>query len=100
MHAPSSQPRPIEQSRRYTRAALATGETEDGVEGKLVRVLLTDAGASEDERGNWVDRDDVACNLTPRDARFLAIDLIQAADHAEDDEVQGPYLAPWSLPDP
>ncbi|HEY3759158.1 MAG TPA: hypothetical protein VGL37_05315 [Solirubrobacteraceae bacterium] len=101
MHAPSDRPLPIEQSRRYTRALLVPGDTEtvDGVERRLVRVVLTDAGLSQDRLGDWVQREDVICKLTPRDARFLAIDLIQTADRAEDDEVQPPYLAEWSLPD-
>jgi len=65
----------------------------------LVRVVLTDGGLCEDGRGGWVQRGEVICKLSARDARFLAIDLIQTADRAEDDEVQPPFLAEWSLPD-
>jgi hypothetical protein len=102
MRASTSQLSLIEESRRYARAVLKPGETQrddsEGVEGKAVRVVLTDAGLAEDECGNWVQRGDVVCTLTPRDARFLAIDLIQVADQAEDDEVNGNYLPPWSHP--
>lgn len=102
MDTPSGRPLPVEQSRRYARALLVPGdaETVDGVECRLVRVLLTDGGLSEDGRGNWVQRGEViCCKLSARDARFLVIDLIQTAERAEDDEVQPPYLAEWSLPD-
>jgi hypothetical protein len=102
MDTPSDRPLPIEQSRRYARALLAPGgsETVDGVERRLVRVVLTDGGLSQDGCGNWAQRGEVICKLSARDARFLAIDLIQTADRAEDEEVEPPYLAEWSLPDP
>jgi hypothetical protein len=101
MDTPSGRPLPTEQSRRYARALLVPGDSEtvDGMERRLVRVVLTDEGLSEDERGNWVQRGEVICKLSARDARFLAIDLIQTADRAEDDEVEPPFLAEWSLPD-
>jgi hypothetical protein len=101
MDTPSGRPLPVEQSRRHARVLLVPGDSEtvDGTERRLVRVALTDEGLSEDERGNWVQRGEVICKLSARDARFLAIDLIQTADRAEDDEVEPPFLAEWSLPD-
>jgi hypothetical protein len=102
MHQAIRDTRPGEERRLEARATIKPGETlgAGGAGGQLVRLVLTDAGPVEDEGGATVDRADVVCTLTPEEARRRAIELLHAAERAENARAHGVFLATFGATSP